>query len=110
MPGRAAGARVAAASGLGTVPASWSLCSISGGTLRNTKMYQVGRKSWPPGARLGLLPVGFSSVQLEKMVHHWARALETCLGIVVRKTHQASGPSLGSFIPESSVQPDSGRL
>lgn len=66
VPGRAVGARVAAASGLGTVPASWSLCSISGGTLRNTKMYQVGRKSWPPGARLGLVPVCFSSVQLEK--------------------------------------------
>lgn len=50
VPGGAVGARGAAASDLGPVPASWSLCSVSGRTLRNTKMCQVGRKSWSPGA------------------------------------------------------------
>ena len=42
MPGRAVGAKAAAASGLGPVPASWSLCSVSGGTLRNTKCARSG--------------------------------------------------------------------
>lgn len=36
MSGRAVGAGVAAASDMGTVPATWSLCSIHVGALRNT--------------------------------------------------------------------------
>ena len=91
-------------SDIGTVLASWSLCSISLDTLRNMKMYQVRRESWPLGAcfkidYLWAFPLWW--LDKESDVGQNTGNLTVCC--VFEKLLRPQSSSLRNFIPESSV-------
>lgn len=87
VPGRAVGAKAAAASGLGPVPASWSLCSVSGGTLRNTKCARSGGN---PGLqepiRIGSCVLFLCSVieRVRRWPEHWKPVWALLFGKLIK--------------------------